>query len=119
MALVDAVQPAHEPGKKEARLKLRQLLRQLVNDIWILVAPLSKTRRVAAVQVFFESGARRDYLIFTQDAGNGRQAGAWVDSVDPEEAADLDLRQREDAAAYEKRLGEWDYAGWLTDDRRV
>jgi DNA invertase Pin-like site-specific DNA recombinase len=97
MSLIDALDLA--PDKKEARLKLRGLLRQLVASIWILVVPLSPSRRVAAVQVFFESGARRDYLIHCQAAGHCRKGGWSVRSLaDVVKLGPLDLRRREDAS---------------------
>src|SRR5262249_53533888 len=109
MSLIDAIDAAPDP--KEARIKLQGLLRQLVESIWILVVPKSATRRVAAVQVFFASGAVRHYLIFCQGAGRGRE-GYWTCPPSPyDEAHDptqLDLRRREDAAALEAELLEMD-----------
>jgi hypothetical protein len=109
MSLIDALDAAPDP--KDARLKLRMLLRQLVKDIWILVVPLTPTRRVAAVQVWFESGIHRDYLIHCQGAGFGRKGGWWARSLatvaDPQ---DLDLRRREDAEALAEVLAEMDLA---------
>jgi DNA invertase Pin-like site-specific DNA recombinase len=103
MSLIDVLDQA--PNPKEARIKLRLLLRQLVKEIWILVVSKSPTRRLAAVQVFFESGARRDYLIHCQAAGHCRKGDWSVRSLasvaDP---ADLDLRRRDHAARLERVL---------------
>jgi DNA invertase Pin-like site-specific DNA recombinase len=101
MTLIDAMDAAPDP--KEARLKLRGLFRQLVESLWILVVPLTATRRVAAVQVFFESGARRDYLIFCQGAGRGRAGGWWARSL-ADVADGGDLRDRKQAKELEKIL---------------
>jgi hypothetical protein len=49
-------------------------LRQIVEDIYILVVP-RKTHRLAAVQIFFAGGVRRDYLIDYWGAGHGRKGG--------------------------------------------
>jgi DNA invertase Pin-like site-specific DNA recombinase len=103
MSLIDALDTDPEPPAR--RVKLRSLLRQLVEEIWILVVPLSAMRRCAAVQVFFESGVCRHYLIFCQSGGRGREAfwQAWS-LADVVQAGDLDLRKRQDAAALEKEL---------------
>jgi hypothetical protein len=103
MSLIEALEAAPDP--RDARLRLRLLLRQHVAEIWILVVPRSKTRRVAAVQVFFESGACRHYLIASQDAGYCRQGGWWACALD--DAVKLgprDLRQRVDAHKLETLL---------------
>jgi DNA invertase Pin-like site-specific DNA recombinase len=87
MSLAAALDAAPDP--KEARLKLRGLLRQLVKEIWVLVVPLSRTRRIAYVDVVFESGPRRQYWIFTQDAGHCRE-GFW------KVLSDLEYHEREE-----------------------
>jgi hypothetical protein len=103
MSLIDALDAAPDP--KDARLKLRMLLRELVAEVWILVVPLTPTRRVAAVQVLFGSGARRDYLIYCQGAGRGRQGGWWARSLaETVKQGDLDLRKRDDAKKLEEVL---------------
>jgi DNA invertase Pin-like site-specific DNA recombinase len=105
MSLIDALAAAPDP--KEARLKLRALLRQLAKEIWILVVPRTKTRRMAAVQVFFESGVRRDYLIYSQDAGHCRKGGWWAHSFATSTVAgagDLDLRNPKHVARLERIL---------------
>jgi hypothetical protein len=101
MSLIDVLDSAADP--QEVRLNLRALLRQLVNEIWILVVPRTPTRRLAAVQVFFQSGARRDYLIFCQGAGNGRKSECRIESR-PNIPASLDLRKRADARKLEAYL---------------
>ena len=109
MSLIEALDAAAD--KNEARLRLRGLLRRLVSSIWILVVPLSATRRVAALQMFFESGSRRDYLVFCQSAGYCRKAHTWARSLtevtDPKE---LDLRNQDHALALAEELAELDLA---------
>jgi DNA invertase Pin-like site-specific DNA recombinase len=118
MSLIDALDAAPDP--KDARLKLRMLLRQLVKEVWILVVPLTPTRRVAAAQVFFESGATRHYLIFCQGAGRGRKGGWWCRSLaDVADPAELDLRRRGDAEALEEVLAEVDPSQFETAGRQL
>jgi DNA invertase Pin-like site-specific DNA recombinase len=103
MSLIDVLDGAPDP--KAARLKLRSLLRRLVSGIWVLVVPLSATRRVAAVQVFFEGDGHREYAILSQSAGHRRKAIAEVMSLaDVIGANDLDLRKRDHARRLEKAL---------------
>jgi DNA invertase Pin-like site-specific DNA recombinase len=103
MSLIDVLDTAPDP--QDARLKLRALLGRRVDEIWLLVVPRSETRRLCAVEVFFAGGARRDYLILQQSAGNRRPGGWWARALaDVADPGDLDLRRRDDAAALEKVL---------------
>jgi DNA invertase Pin-like site-specific DNA recombinase len=93
MTLIDVLDNAPDP--KGCRLKLRALLSRLVDEAWLLVVPLTPTRRVCAVQLYFHGGAKRDYLVLCQSAGN-RRKGCWrarslASTVEP---GDLDLRKR-------------------------
>jgi DNA invertase Pin-like site-specific DNA recombinase len=114
MSVMDALDQAPDVG--EARHKLQTLLRVLVKEIWLLVVPLSETRRVAVVQVFFQSGAVRHYLVFVQAAGYCRKGGWWSRSL--AEVAGLageglDLRQRDHVRQLDKALAKVDLAAVL------
>jgi DNA invertase Pin-like site-specific DNA recombinase len=90
------------------RLRLRHLLRQLVQEAWVLVVP-RRSHRLAALQVFFGEGARRDFLIHYWSSGRGRQGGWEARSVrweaeDRGKGGDLDLRIRGDTEALSKFL---------------
>jgi DNA invertase Pin-like site-specific DNA recombinase len=92
-------------GGDEARLRLRGVLRRVIESIYLL-----HVRRgsflFAAVQVFFrDSDARRDYLIAYQAAGFNRPGGWWAKSLaDVVKPGGLDLRRRDHAAKLEKAL---------------
>ena len=103
------------------RLRLRGLLRQIVESIWVLVVPPA-SHRLAAVQIFFAGGTRRDYLIHYWSAGNVREGGWEVKTIDsatidsasavggkkrgskPVSAMDHDLRIQEDVNQLDKKL---------------
>ncbi len=84
------------------RLRLRDLLRATIEDVWVLtVAIPGRSRRLAAVQINFVDGARRDYLIRYTAAGNGRPGGWEATSLrwegsDKADGKELDLRRNED-----------------------
>jgi DNA invertase Pin-like site-specific DNA recombinase len=115
MTLVDVLATAPDP--KETRLKLRSLLRQLVEAIWVLVVPRGRDR-LAAVQLFFRGDGHRSYLIWhTPPKANGkdwRVEGVWPPRVKSFAAAlgkgDFDLRDRGDVAALEQDLAAIDLA---------
>src|SRR5262249_27339128 len=79
--LLDALEAA--PNAEEAHLRLWSVLRRIVEGIWCLfVVPGGRkrpgrkatergNRRLAAVQVHFTGGKRRDYLILRQGATGG------------------------------------------------
>ena len=94
----------------EARLKIRGVLRSIIQDARLLLMKKGSWLMVA-VQFFFAGGAARHYLVAYRPACRGR-AGRWyarslADIADP---AELDLRRREDAAALEAELLEMDLA---------
>jgi hypothetical protein len=94
-------------AKDEAnRLRLRDLIHSIVEEIWVLVVP-RQPHRLAAVQIYFQGDGRRDYLIHYQAAGYHR-AGDWsAGSLRSEIApSDLDLRRKADVKALQKRLSE-------------
>jgi DNA invertase Pin-like site-specific DNA recombinase len=103
LTLIEALEAAPDP--KAVRLRLQSLLGLQVEAIWVLVVPLTKTRRCCAVQVYFKAGTLRDYVIYSQGAGRHLR-GFWrarslATVVKP---GDLDLRKPADAAALEQEL---------------
>jgi DNA invertase Pin-like site-specific DNA recombinase len=86
------------------RIRLRELLRTLVEEIWVLIVP-RKSHRLCAVQIFFCGGQRRDYLIHYKAAGYCRK-GSWsAKSLSRDlSAAKLDLRNQKDADALSQTL---------------
>ncbi len=101
--LLDAVSNAPDP--EGARLRLRSAVRRIVSGVWLLVVPRG-AHRLAAVQVHFAGGARRDYLIHVKGGGNHRKGGCRVASLaDAVPAAAQDLRDRAAAARLAEDLG--------------
>lgn len=75
--LLDALTNA--PDQDEARIRLRAALTRVIDEMVMLVVPRG-SQRLAAVQIHFGGGARRDYLILHQAAkGNKakRTASSW------------------------------------------
>jgi DNA invertase Pin-like site-specific DNA recombinase len=86
------------------RLRLRELLRTIVEEIVILIVP-RRSHRLAALQLYFRGGARRDYLIHYKAAGNGREGGWCARSLSSEiDPSKLDLRRERDVQALTKML---------------
>jgi hypothetical protein len=96
-------------AKDEAsRLRLRELIRTIITEIWVLIVPRA-SHRLAAVQVYFEGDGHRDYLIHYQSAGHGRKSGWRACSLPPGIGpADLDLRRAASAGELRKLLSEID-----------
>jgi DNA invertase Pin-like site-specific DNA recombinase len=94
-----------EVAKDEAtRLRLRDLLRQIIDEVRVLVVP-RRSHRLCAVQVFFKGDGHRDYLIHYQAAGYNRPGGCWARSLnDVAKLGTLDLRRPEDTAQLEEAL---------------
>jgi DNA invertase Pin-like site-specific DNA recombinase len=93
-------------GTEGGRLRLATALRRLVREAWVLIVP-RRSYRFCAVQLFFEGGARRDYLVLCQGAAYRRPGGWWARSLaDVAGPGDLDLRNRDHAARLEKALAE-------------
>src|SRR5262249_13070634 len=86
------------------RLRLRDLLRQIAERLWVVVVP-RKSYRLCAVQILFQGGARRDYLVVYHAAGNHRPGG-WkaLSFADVVGADDLDLRRKADVRDLERFL---------------
>jgi DNA invertase Pin-like site-specific DNA recombinase len=75
-------------GGDETRLRLRPVLRRVVEEILVLIVRRGSFQLLAA-QVFFEGGARRDYLLVYQTAANRRPGGWWRESFREAEGLDL------------------------------
>jgi DNA invertase Pin-like site-specific DNA recombinase len=89
-----------------SRLRLRALLRSIVEDIHVVVVP-RRSHRLCAVQMRFAGGACRDYLIHYRAAGYCREGGWDARSLaDVAKPGDLDLRKPAHARALEKMLKE-------------
>jgi DNA invertase Pin-like site-specific DNA recombinase len=91
----------------EARERYRVAVRRAVDSIHVLFIP-GRSIRVAAVQVWFKSGAHRDYLIGYRPA-RGRLPG---ETLPPESFAsaglpELDFRKAANVARLEKDIQEW------------
>lgn len=93
-----------------ARLRLRQLLRDSIEAVWVLVIPMQGCR-LAAVQIHFEDGKHRDYAVWYQAARRGREMTTAAKSfAELGIAGQFDLREKADAAAMGKLLASIDAA---------
>jgi DNA invertase Pin-like site-specific DNA recombinase len=102
MTLIDAAKT------EGARLRLREQLRIMIEEIVVLVVP-RRSHRLAAVQIFFRGGRRRDYLVHYWAAGHGRKGGWRARSLPGEiRPKDLDLRRKGDVQKLAKTLGKID-----------
>jgi DNA invertase Pin-like site-specific DNA recombinase len=114
--LAKAVRPAEKAWKdlptlaemvaKEgdpARLRLRPVLRRVVEDARVLIVRRG-SYQFCAVQFFFAGGARRSYLIAYQAAGYNRPGGWWPKALAPQWATALDLRDPGHARRLEREL---------------
>jgi hypothetical protein len=91
----------------ENRVRLRAVLRRVIDSIWVLIVPVGIDRdRVCAAQVHFAGGEhRRSYLIFHRAATRARKARSWTRSfADAATPGELDLRRRDHARKLEKAL---------------
>jgi DNA invertase Pin-like site-specific DNA recombinase len=92
---------------EESRLRLRSLLRGIIESVWMVVVP-RRSHRVAAVQVYFTGGGRRSYWIDYWSAGYCRSGGWRVRSYRSEYAVDpigeSDLRDLDEAWGVEGSL---------------
>jgi DNA invertase Pin-like site-specific DNA recombinase len=90
------------PDQTDARLRLRSALRRIVDSerlIWLLVVARGRAR-VAAVQINFSGGHRRDFLILYRPAkanASARTEGGWhawsMESIVKAGEADLSDRK--------------------------
>jgi hypothetical protein len=105
-----------EDGGDEARLKLRPVLRRVIEDAQVLIVR-RRSYQLCAVQFFFTGGGRRDYLITYQPAAYRRPGVVRPLSLaSVVKAGDLDLRQRADAAALERLLNTVDLEALLRQE---
>jgi DNA invertase Pin-like site-specific DNA recombinase len=111
-SLISALASAADP--RDARLRLRSALRQIVDSIWMLILPRG-CNRLCAAQVWFSDGKKhRDYLILHRPplgGSNGfrREGGWWARSLaDAGRFSALDLRKPDHAAKLEKVLAAFD-----------
>lgn len=113
-SLLAALDAAPDPA--DARLRLRGVLRRLVEEIRLLVVP-RKTNRLAAVQVWFAGKGRcRTYLVlYRRPQSNGvvrKEGGWWARSFADVAAPDgLDLRDPGHARRLEAALARLDLTG--------
>jgi hypothetical protein len=98
---------ASAPDPQEARLRLRSILRRLVEDMRVLIVR-QRQECLIAVQIWFAGGKRhRDYLILHRQASGKRpqQVKAWS-LADIAKVGKLDLRRPDHARRLEKVLAE-------------
>jgi DNA invertase Pin-like site-specific DNA recombinase len=101
-SLAALVRKADDPDA--ARLKLRGVLRRVIDSAHVLIVPKGATR-FCVVQFHFTGGGRRDYLIAHRTAAFRRTE--WWDGWslnDVLKTGALDLRQADDVAAMEVKL---------------
>jgi DNA invertase Pin-like site-specific DNA recombinase len=109
-SLLDALDAA--PDAEEARMRLRAALRRIVTGVWCLFVGRGRIR-LAAVQIWFTGGARRDYLILSRPATGGaaghKESSWWACSLaEATGPDDLDLRERKDVLDLERALNQID-----------
>lgn len=78
------------------RLRLRNLLRTVIEAVYVLTVP-RPSRRLCAVQIVFAGGGTRDYLIDYRPARRG-SAGGWNVLSFADVAGPLDFRKDRDVA---------------------
>jgi DNA invertase Pin-like site-specific DNA recombinase len=109
---------AAAPDVRDARLRLRSALRQILDRMFLLIVPRGFTDRFCAVQAFFADDGVRNYLIFHRAArGNARvrhearwwarsfKAAGLAEGIDLRRAKDVQLLQAALAAADLSALG--------------
>jgi hypothetical protein len=100
----------------DTRIRLRSALRRIVESMTMLIVPRGMTR-LAAVQIRFVGGDRRDYLIVHRGGhsnGNAKREASWrvrdaawtspKDKSKGRKSAEFDLRNKDDVAALEQLL---------------
>jgi hypothetical protein len=74
------------------RLQLRDLLRNIIEECWVLIQPRA-SHRLCVIQMHFRSDGVRQFLIHYKAAGRGRTGGWSAKSFKTDEVGDgLDLR---------------------------
>jgi DNA invertase Pin-like site-specific DNA recombinase len=99
-------------GSDDTRRKVREALRRSLESAWVLVVAQGDYR-LCAVQLFFQGGSRRDYLILHRITfGRQRPVRPRTWSLaDVARPGDLDLRQPDHARRLEKFLLGIDLSG--------
>jgi DNA invertase Pin-like site-specific DNA recombinase len=91
-------------GGDDVRLRVAVALRRLITDARVLIVRVGSWS-LCAVQLFFDGGATRSYLVNHQSKANGRPGHWWCRSFKQAHLGDaLDLRKREDAANLAREL---------------
>jgi DNA invertase Pin-like site-specific DNA recombinase len=111
-SLVEALAAAPDP--QDARMRLRAVLRRMVEGIWCLFVARGAVR-IAAVQVWFKDDGHRDYLVLHRAGAGGavaaRPAAWWARALaDVATPGAFDLRRPADAARLEGWLAAQDVA---------
>jgi hypothetical protein len=105
VSLVELLANAEGDEREELRAKVRGSLRRLVDTIYVLIVPRGYVK-LAAVQVWFKGGRHRDYLIRRRRPNGDRAEESEVQSVVfAGKSGGFDLRNPEEAAEVERRLG--------------
>jgi DNA invertase Pin-like site-specific DNA recombinase len=113
-SLLTALDDAPDP--EDVRLRLRAVLRRVIDSIWVVVTGGRRGDRLAAAQVWFAGGGRhRDYLIMHRAVRNNgsvrREGGWWARSLAEVAGPDgLDLRDRQLAEELAAALDQIDLA---------
>jgi DNA invertase Pin-like site-specific DNA recombinase len=97
-----------ETADDDARERYRSAIRRAIESVWVLIAPCppNQSARIAAVQVWFKTGAHRDYLI-GYIPGHGRVPSKLLKPrsfASAGQVGDLDFRKPDDAAEVEAWL---------------
>jgi DNA invertase Pin-like site-specific DNA recombinase len=105
-SLLDVLAGAADPA--EARLRLRAVLRRVIDVMYLVVVPRGRDR-LACLQINYNGGRCRVYLVYsrpTRSNGKGTKPGGWRAASLPQELMDetIDLRRQEDVAALEEAL---------------
>ncbi len=110
MKQVPSLRKQIEKEGDEARLRMRPVLRRVIEEAWMLTVR-RRSWCLAAVQLFFSGGARRDYLIVHQTAAY-RRPGGWFAKTFAEAGLpdNLDMRRRDHTKRLEKELLAFDLA---------
>lgn len=101
-ALAEARELIDVKGDTAAQLRLRQLLRDSIESVHVLVVPGAGTR-AAVVQIAFYNGTHRHYMLAYR-AGRGKTPGAVFrpHSFAAPNGGDLDLRRAADVKVAER-----------------
>jgi DNA invertase Pin-like site-specific DNA recombinase len=101
-------------GDTDTRLRLAVALRRLIVECRVLIVRKGAWS-LCAVQLFFDGGASRSYLIANRSAAHGRAHQWWYRSIKAAVAAGLDLRDRTHVADLVETLQKSDPADLAGD----